>query len=395
MANKQNVAHYELDCYEIIPSTGRYEGWQNYLTARSSGFAPATADALKEIHQLQSGSITLALDESLEKSLMRELYTLDRPDGYMKQKLAEVTFLGGNSITKILNIYGPNGIGDYIRYVLTVMCEQNTEVQYNPVIVGDIRCLGTRKINGYDPELVYLGHACTFGEGVREQFETAAGTPTLINPEAYYGLTLNLHELYTALCVQYDRLMDQAQGIDDVLMAEAFLGFVGTRILHPFADGNGRTFGSHLANTLTNQGIPTTEYDELMKFVPGLTSVTNTFICDYFLPGLKMGLIHGMGHDAIKLNHAFRQKYMKRLRAGIAQLIRQATSPDSGSFLFIENSAWQIKRILIRDGHITATEGEKKRLAFEAEQHSDTPEEDRDAIAIILNDFAVNELYGK
>lgn len=353
----------EHNTYEIIPS-GEQEkraGWQAFVRDRDKGVTnqPNTERRLLYIHQVLTGHLGLGITpKSIRQEQLYELLVTDRPDGEEIQDAIEEVY-GREWYNNTLYVHAA-------RLAITQLCVQNTKIRSTSDIRGRLRSFGTRSISNGEYEPVYWSHSCIYSEDAREIF-TNRRLIAVKDPRIYYGLSNGLDEVYAAMCRTYDELKARAGNLDELLFAEAFLQLVGTRVVHPLADGNGRVFATHLAYTLHQAGIQIDDHEMFREFFPGLTVITDTFITEHFLKNLGLGLISGVDHERMRSDHRFRQEYMARLRTGIEELIKDNIKPDARYIDVIANNRWQIRRVLVRNRLIKKTPTDQRRL--DREEH--------------------------
>lgn len=112
---------------------------------------------------------------------------------------------------------------------------------------GHLRQFGKRSLNGGAWETVYAPHTCEFVNNI-----TGASV-------WYVGLSKGLDEIYALLCDSFDAKMRAAKTQEDRLAALLEFNLVGVRLVHPFWDGNGRTFSAHSDLWLERLGIRLSE----------------------------------------------------------------------------------------------------------------------------------------
>lgn len=193
----------------------------------------------------------------------------------------------------------------------------------------------------------------------------------------YRGLSTGLREVYAALCDTHDERMRNAQTLDDQIKAEAFFQIVGTRAVHPFFDGNGRTFLTHLALTLGRFGHPVSDYQTLSRLARGLTTITNQLL-ERILDDTHVGFLSELDSMMLNIKLPKRQGHMAKLRAGLDHAIH------TNAYDMYTNAAWwQIKRVLLREGAVQPTDYEKG--LFEAEElyFRDYPDAEQRGLVLI------------
>ncbi len=376
--------------YDIISSANKEEGWKRYLAELDTlkSLKMPTTDELRFLHKtIISQSDLLEIEGAIKDELINALYILDRKDAYEKQKEMELKMPYSMRLRRRLNYYEDPQAAFQI---LQSLCENDTIICLDPKLRGEIRSYGTRRINDAEIETVFASHQTIYAEN--DERENMMRTGIVQSPQAYYGLSIGLDQVYQALCNKYDTIISEQQNLDGILFAEAFLQVAGTRIVHPFWDGNGRTFGVHLAKTLDTNGIKMREYDLQLQFFPAMTTIVDMFLRDHFLPSAGLGLIEGEYHTAISIDFSFRNRYMTQLRTAIDSLISDGINLEGKFFDVISNQAWQIKRVLIEQGLLKAGLQEEKRLRFENEKLSELPEEERVGKVIFIPHRYLGEL---
>lgn len=358
---------------ELVSSENKGIGWNAYLAGRNSiGIGP-TSEIMKKMHTLTSSGLVLNLDDpGLRDQLTDDLYILDREDGDIKQNLFD------NSLALNLRELGelhPVELFIKMRRHQREVCEFNTQVELDVQIAGQLRSYGRRKIGDGDWKTVYASHTTAYPD---DESNLEIGQLGQIYPKSYFGLSTGLDLVYGALCNKYDELMAQRKdgSLEDKLLAEGFLQIVGTRVLHPFWDGNGRAFAAHIAYTLEREGIIIQDREILTRMQPGLTSITEAFL-ESLITNAGIGYIMGNGHFKMHFDNRFRQNYMRKLRAALDQLIVEGLEGSDDNYSMYSNAAWQIKRVLILNGLLNPKPGDETRLRMEEEMLREIQEEDR------------------
>ena len=407
--------------YELVPSTDKEKAWNRFISELDTTFSlsMSTAERLKCIHRILTDSYELTpgvISPRLIREFEWSLYCLDRSDGERIQaSLQDMLPYDLETRERIpaheIHCYedenmrarvGDGFIGSGYRLLLA-LCRENTVIDLDVQISGKVRTYGSRRISNEEEERVFPAHTCVFSE-TREALEKGGQGMMIYDMIAYYGLSKGIEEMYDAVCTKYDELISQAKDLDDVLLAEAFLQIVGTRVIHPFWDGNGRTFGAHLARTLHHNGVQgMRDYKTQMKFVPGLSAMSNIFleghkdVSAYFLKDIGLSLVSGgIANARMSLDHGYRTEYMVKLRNGIEKLIDEGVNQDATYLDCIAQSAWQIKRVLLMEGLLEPCEKDRKRLEFEADilTENGVAEPERYQYTIFIPLRTVKEKFG-
>ena len=350
MAIQQVSANHQrpslLSAGEIVSSqpSAKLQQWQELVRKRNEYLTSQrpTAEELKSLHWIFTSQVELIDFNNFREVLESDLYTLDRPDGEEKQeKLSE-------AIKPLIErgMKGEMAPMDFLsqaRQMFKAICLTDTEIELNPTIRGELRSYGSRRINGGEWERVYASHTMVPDNEDLIMFQMMSGFP----PRAYYGLSVGLPELYQALCDKYDHLALSATDFEGRVTAEAFLQILGTRVLHPFWDANGRTFMGHLAVTLGREGIQLSDYAQAKALTGRLAKINDSFLRKVLEQG-ELGFIQNDNHIQIVLMHDWRQEYMNRLRRVLQQAVEQGVDKQGPFSDFISEAAWQIKMYLYR-----------------------------------------------
>jgi len=350
---------------ELIPSTGKEEGWRRFLDAKGQFLKHQlpTRHELMRIHELVTPKAGFSdVPEVGKAEFMAELIVADRPDFEKKfkqltERLAREPYQGKEDIREMYT---------YICATLVDLCRADTVVQAQESFNGTLRQLGMRTIRGNGlPEIVYHSHTCVYGGD--------DGEPAHV----YHGLSTGLREVYAALCDKRDERMRNAQTLDDQIKAEAFFQTVGTRSVHPFFDGNGRTFLAHLALTLDRLGHPVSDYQTLSRLARGLTTVTNQLL-EHILDDTGVGFLGELDSMMFNLALPKRQEHMARLRHGLDHAIH------TGVYNRYTNAAWwQVKRVLLREGAVKPSDYEKGLFEAEAIAFRDYPDAEERGLVLV------------
>ena len=317
--------------YEVVPSHGKEEGWRAFQNARTALLNRdlPTADLLSRLHATAVSYYDLRMPADIADHMHGNLLILDRPDGLELEK--EV--LGRLSKDEeTMNLPIPE-FSEKLRQAYIDACTQNTGTKPEIKIPGALRSYGSRSIGNGPWGAVYASHA--------QVFESPFSELGLQLPDAYYGLSMGLPEIWLLLCSTHQDLMSKARSLDERVLAEAFLQLWGTRVVHPFWDANGRAFGYHLATTLEREGISVPNYGVFTEIVGGLRKVNDEFLKAVLAKG-DLRFIQGDEHHLIELKPSLRLNYMTRLRQAMEAGISRGIDPTDRLSIFYFDAAERI-----------------------------------------------------
>jgi hypothetical protein len=364
---------------EIVRSADKEVGWATYISQLDTLLAnpqPASVE-LRHIHALMTSEAVADLTEdSIQNCFQAQLCTLDRPDGREKSAALKQIY---DANTRRYKTMHPYDMFDELTQAYKAICTHETEIQLDVHVPGALRTLGQRRINNGEWHTVYFAHTCAYDDehpgsmAVEELF-----------PKTYFGLSTNLEKVYGSFCTTYDALRSQAgDSLDEQLLAEAFFSTLGTRILHPFWDGNGRAFAGHALLALERAGIPAREKNPILDAMPALTLITEHFL-EYVLATAGLDFIRGNETFSMYFNHDYRADYMQRLNTKLNTLVQDACNPDTIPIDYYSNAAWQIKKALFNQQLLTPTNQDQRRLTIETNKCAAIPEEDRPKAVILI-----------
>ena len=224
-----------------------------------------------------------------------------------------------------------------VRHSLTEELLKTTKITLRPQLKGGLRTFGDRSIQGYPEERnVPASHMLIMASDA-EMMMLGMGVD-VIYPTAYYGLSVGLPEVYAHLCDTYDAMKPASRALPDLLLREAFFQVLGTRLLHPFWDGNGRAFTGHLAAVLTKENIPF-KLDKLQQASNMLGYVSDSVV-ELTLKQAKLSLVSDMSEHGplhlLMLNPFVREDYMTKLRQGITSAIELGVRQESPYSRYIQ-----------------------------------------------------------
>jgi hypothetical protein len=331
---------------QLISSEHKEVGWQRYLGSRQTllDSSLSTSQRLLRIHRTLTEEEVLPLVKEELEVLKSDLYILDRlTDGKIEDRLSlkeeELEKTIGDRINND-GLHPSIGLLQFYREALkcrTSLYAENAEINLDMQISGGLRSLGTRTIDDFT-ERVFGSHTYN------------CSSPGF-DPITYFGLTAGLDEVYEALCTKYDELMQENKDadLDVMLMGEAFLNLLGSRVVHPFWDANKRTFATHVASTLESRGVEISEYSQIVSMTDSLNNIGNEFLMEV----LKNGRVHipeNNGYYELRIDPLRRADYMGKLRAEIERAISQGIDVDGDYYKFYLRAAREIKDALTQFG---------------------------------------------
>jgi len=205
------------------------------------------------------------------------------------------------------------------------------EVTFQPGNVGVIRTVGKRSNNLGKVETVYAPVVVVMENAIDANYSLFHNGHLNPLPLSYYPPTVGLDHLFGHLTSTYEKMPDflDSQKRDPNYAKEAFLQLYGVAI-HPFSDGNGRTFAAQLALSMQKRGlnlsinaaqslIKSNEFSSKRDSLDSLTSeLVNTLIGS---AGLRH--IWGPEHLRIQFDPTYRAYYMTALNRTIIRSMRE------------------------------------------------------------------------
>lgn len=289
-----------------------------------------TSEMLQIIHYIVTPDTTKSeLPEIISSDMKLGLMLLDRPDDERVINITKVAFdklAKKNKYLKDSRLFFKD-----IRDKISSELSRFTTINFNPVLKGGLRSYGSRKIDGFPEEpLVYASHNLVMASE-SQMFALALGVPNVIYPDSYYGLSTGLDVVYNKLCSKYDLMKPASSQLKDILLKESFFQILGTRLLHPFWDGNGRAFTGQLKFALEKKGI-SADIKKLQNASIRLGSISDDMV-KLVLKNSQLSLVSDFheypGTLMMWLNPNVRRDYMTKLRGGLENAIETADIPDS------------------------------------------------------------------
>lgn len=297
----------DLPTCELISSEGKEEGWQNVLArlpdlVRSTG---STRRELLALHEIASyGSRFMPPSPEMEEVFLEHLALNDNPDAetIMREVRFRLDYLG------LSGLLTPRSR----KAAKLKVAKQFFRPHLRVDLRSEIRSVGTRQYADGRKEQVFDSHTLPIWTPEGNRF--------------FLGLTYGLDELYGELCDRYDGMRSRATTIKQQIMAELYLQMIGTRLLHPFWDGNGRTFAAHLIVTLNRLGLPIDSIPKENDIYPQgddgflLAYVNEKFLFEIIKPNfvLTEEEVGEMDKNPLRRND-----HMKRLYAAIRNVIEK------------------------------------------------------------------------
>lgn len=236
------------------------------------------------------------------------------------------------------------------------------EIRYRTAFLrrGHIRQSGVLQVNNGPERPTYSPHTKTFGDD-----------------STYIGLAENLGPVFDDFCDSADRHFAEAETVEEKLKAVVYTQLWGASVIHPFFDGNGRSFGAKLVLDLNRMGLP-------VRAIPGFPEMSdlNPLIKDNIFAGFgpafvkmflaKSGVELVPNEDVIELLETPQliRAYMRALENAMREGFQQG--PNAGEYIgqFIELGAYSLQLALSRDGHLEKSLYDENIEAFLREQRS-------------------------
>lgn len=290
----------------LIPNSSKELQWNKFtsiLDKKTPRRRPSSSE-LRLLHRIFSIGAREYMLKDQKEDITRLMYFIDRTD-INSMQMEPLREKAGSVSLALLTL----PLDDFKQAL------GHLDIDFKPSIRGHLRSYGTRRINGHW-ERVNASHTFLMEE---------TDDPL---PKAYYGLSPGLSEMYSSLCNRYDLLISQSANFEEKLLAESFLQLIGTRILHPFWDGNGRTFIAHLTLFLEREGIRIREFEKIMDVAKALSPIQNELLAR-FIAHAGLEPIQGDNHFRIHLDLDFRAQYMAKLRRAVNNAINEGIGPGT------------------------------------------------------------------
>ncbi len=302
------------------------------------------AEELMTIHRfITEGTPDTVTDEIVRADMTLDLLSLDRPDGSLVLQNKQDQIIRLVEQAKAEN-RGVLWFQQKVREAVAEECLKNTTISLDPRLRGQLRSFGTRKIEGYAEELVYASHVNVIAS-TEMQWATALTLSLgheVFPPRSYYGLSVGLGDVYKRFCAAYDAMPHDK--LDDKLGRESFFQIIGTRILHPCWDANGRAFAGFLMKSLHRYGYQVTR-EQIQGMIPVLSKLNDTAM-EKILTHSKLASVTGEWHFNLRVNPDVRADYMERLKKGTEDAIDAGTSSGSPFFGEIEQAKEAIRSLV-------------------------------------------------
>jgi len=352
LVDHDGAAPTSVGAFDIFSSApeAKKAGMQRFA-AHLNEFAQSslpTRDLLLGIHAAMTPDVTIdTLPSEVRAEMRLSLLILDRPD--IDHVVAISQQIHDEEAQKKVHT-------SWRSYYLTVRkrladeLEKDTKITVAPGLKGALRSLGSRQISGYPEEpVVFASHTLTMA-GFGQMMAFQLGTDQIIFPDAYYGLSTGLDKVYTHLCDTYDALTPDSSALTDVLRNEAFLQVLGTRLLHPFWDGNGRGFMGHLGVTLARAGYAV-DMGKLQTASMQLGYIGDSIV-EKVLHESQLSLVTDLSeagplHYLMWVSPSMRLDYMDKLRGGLTHAIDTITDSSSPYYPFLEDTHQTLTQVFL------------------------------------------------
>ena len=211
-----------------------------------------------------------------------------------------------------------------IRFASTALGGKAASALIQPAMLrrGHLRKLGERTLSGETKDI--FAHIETPMSGLSGE----AGTPDGI----YVGTTEKVDELFNDLCDKCDELYKQAKTLDEYLEVVVFMSLMGSGVIHPFFDGNGRAFAAKLVYDLHKIGYPLKEVPGIGEIEPSLADLALDGVSAQFTSNFASA--HGPGLVRTHMINAFlsdakmRKDYMHQMHDAISAQIKNGAPKD-------------------------------------------------------------------
>ncbi len=312
--------------------------FQDHLPEISS--IGSTANALLRIHELITPDVTYAdLPEEARSDMRSGLLLFDRPDTH-RYTQAYREIVSSPDMKDLFMTGNMKGFYAQVQAQLTERMEPLTTITGEPQLKGALRSYGSRQVEGYpEEEHVFAAHTMVMATEMGLAFSSMDSR--IIFPDAYYGLSVGLDQVYQKLCDRYDSMPVNTTDRQSVFAREAFFQLLGTRVLHPFWDANGRTFAAQLVTSLQKQGYSDATTDRAMQASEELAPIADKMV-ETVLRNAQLSLVTDRDqplHLSVRFNVAMRNSYMTLLRQEIEHAIETADQPDSPYNKLIQQGA--------------------------------------------------------
>lgn len=228
----------------------------------------------------------------------------------------------------------------------------------------DVRHKNERKIVNYRTTVLRRGHIRQNGVIQVNKGPEKASFASHVKPyitgdlrESYIGLSTNLDLIFNDLCDAADAHMAAAETLEEKLKAITFMQLWGSSVVHPFFDGNGRTFGAKLLLDLNRMGLPA-------KTIPGLPELADLrpevkenmfasvgpYFTQIFLEQSELGLIPAEESRFFIESPDLIKPYMERLERSIRTGFEAGPNAEGYMGQFVEMGAYVLNLVLSRDG---------------------------------------------
>ncbi|MFZ2594008.1 MAG: hypothetical protein WAX38_04525 [Minisyncoccia bacterium] len=178
-------------------------------------------------------------------------------------------------------------------------------------------------------------------------------------PEYYLGMLDNVGDLMARIAAWRDEGMRRAKNIDQYLTVVVFFSIMGSKIIHPFFDGNGRAFEAQIIKDLHLIGYPVDRMPYLTEYEPMAKNALETISNEYLHAFMQKHKIPYIPHSylpEVQMNPKLRRAYTHMLSNAIRTDIG-AGIPDGYLGDLVINAVNTLKMSLSRDVGTHASTG--------------------------------------
>ena len=209
-----------------------------------------------------------------------------------------------------------------------------------------IRKIGTRIVKGLEEKIYASVLIDIFNDG--EIF-------TFALPDK------KVEDMYADICTHYDQITSQ-KGLNLFFTGQSYLQILGT-MLHPFVDGNGRTFLAHLALGLHREGVNVKKYETFSKIQTILSAISSKLAYD---------IIQNSGYctkdpmfiEKLRQDHEMQHKYYTNVNQEFGDLVKLGINNRRAFDNFYVYAGGAIYSTLVDEGYLEKPNVEKKTVVI-------------------------------
>lgn len=260
-------------------------------------------------------------------------------------------------------------IGETLRAALPidrgdVVVGRSKRIRYRTTLLprGHLRQNGTIRVNGGPEEPIFAPHLKPYEE------------------EVYVGATHELDKLFKGLCDQADAQLVGAVDLDAKLKAIVYMQLWGSSTLHPFVDGNGRTFGAKMVLDLNRIGFRVDAIPGLPELADLEPKLEKNFLAtlgpkftQVFLENEGIDLVPKKALQWFLESPDLYKEYMRQLSTAIRVGFQAGLEPQGYVGEYLGFGAFLLKLALSRDGHIERSFYDERIEKFVQFQRGNTP----------------------